>query len=458
MKQKSCIFKKSFSVLVICSFLTLSIIPSGADARDKSGGLELLEKIQSVFVDIAEQVKPTVVNISPKEAAASSQRRGPNAPSGTGSGVIIDKEGYIITNNHVVGEAMQVEIRLSNRDKFIGTVVGKDPDTDLALIKIDTEEKLSYAPIGDSDKIKVGQWAMAVGNPFGLDRTVTIGVISGVGREGVNLARYENFIQTDASINPGNSGGPLFNLKGEVIGINTAIINFAQGIGFAIPSNMAQKITMQLKERGKVVRGWLGIGIQPLTDELASNFGVDEGEGVLVNEVFEGDPAANAGVQPGDIIVGINKQTINTPSSLSRTIAGITPGEKIEIEVIRDQKKKVFKATLIERKDQATLASIPPKQERDLGINVQDLTEDLAEKFKLKEDKGVLITKVTPESPADKEGLKEGDLIREVNREDIENTEDFYRVLDSAKRGENILLRILREDRAFFQVIKPEKE
>ncbi len=207
-----------------------------------------------------------------------------------------------------------------------------------------------------------------------------------------------------------------------------------------------------------MVRGWLGIGIQPLTDELASNFGVDEGEGVLVNEVFEGDPAANAGVQPGDIIVGINKQTINTPSSLSRTIAGITPGEKIEIEVIRDQKKKVFKATLIERKDQATLASIPPKQERDLGINVQDLTEDLAEKFKLKEDKGVLITKVTPESPADKEGLKEGDLIREVNREDIENTEDFYRVLDSAKRGENILLRILREDRAFFQVIKPEKE
>ncbi|HEX9757317.1 MAG TPA: trypsin-like peptidase domain-containing protein [Nitrospiria bacterium] len=460
MNQLKEIKLKTFFLLGICSLMVLLVNSNEAFGKKKTEGLELLEKIQSVFVDIAERVKPTVVNISPKEGGSSSQnRKTPNAPpSGSGSGVIIDQEGYIITNNHVVGEAMEVEVRLSNRSKFVGTVVGKDPDTDLALIKIQANEPLAYAPVGNSDQIKVGQWAMAVGNPFGLDRTVTIGVISGIGREGVNLARYENFIQTDASINPGNSGGPLFNLKGEVIGINTAIINFAQGIGFAIPSNMAKKISTQLKESGKVIRGWLGIGIQPLTEELASNFGVEESEGVLVNEVFDGDPAFQAGVKPGDIIIGINGKVVNTPSSLSRMIAGIAPGEKIEIEVIRDQKKEVLKATLIERKDQATLAAIPPKPEKDIGINVQDLTKDLAEKFKLKESKGALITQIEPDSPADKGGLKEGDLVREVNRTMIENSDDFYRAMDSTKKGENVLLRILREDRAFFQIIKTKEE
>jgi len=447
-------------IFLLSLFLMMFSTPDSSFAKKKSTGYELLEKIQNVFVDIADQVTPTVVNISPKNGPSSSrQGRSPNSPpSHTGSGVIIDPEGYIITNNHVVGEATQVEVRLSNKDKFTGSVVGKDPDTDLALIKIDSKKKFPSAPWGDSDEIKVGQWAMAVGNPFGLDRTVTIGVISGVGREGVNLARYENFIQTDASINPGNSGGPLFNFKGEVIGINTAIINFAQGIGFAIPSNMAKRITTQLKEKGKVVRGWLGIGIQPLTEELASNFGVSEDEGVLVNEVFEGDPASKAGVKPGDIIIAINGQPVDSPSKLSRLIARISPGDKIKVEVIRDGKKKVLKASLAERKDQATLASIPPQQEKEWGFNVQDLSDELVEKFELKEKSGVLITQVQPDSPADKGGLKEGDLIKEVNRKAVEKTEDFFSILKDSKKGENILLRVLRDKRAFFQILTPDEE
>src|SRR5678815_4003130 len=222
------------------------------------------------------------------------------------SGVIIDGEGHIITNNHVVGDANEVEVRLSDKTKLMAQVIGKDPDTDLALIKISTDRPLPYAQFGDSGIVRVGQWVLAVGNPFGLDRTVTLGVVSGIGRENMNLSKYENFIQTDASINPGNSGGPLFNIRGEVIGINTAIINFAQGIGFAIPSNMAKQVMQQLLTQGRVTRGWLGVGIQPLTVELARKFGVNEGDGVLVNEVFEKDPAAAAGIKPGDILTRID--------------------------------------------------------------------------------------------------------------------------------------------------------
>jgi serine protease Do len=458
MNQKQ--FRLPGTLMGLGLWLALAIVysPVPAHAKENSDGLKLLEQLQSVFVDIAERVKPSVVNISPLDERPSSSRNRntPNTPpSGTGSGVIIEKSGYIITNNHVVGEADQVEVRLSNQVKFTGRVIGKDPDTDLALLKIESNQELPTVPLGDSDQIKVGQWVIAVGNPFGLDRTVTIGVISAIGREGVNLARYEDFIQTDASINPGNSGGPLFNLKGEVIGINTAIINFAQGIGFAIPSNMAKAVTAQLKNSGKVVRGWLGIGIQPLTEELASKFGVKDGEGVLINEIFEGDPASKAGIQPGDIIIKIDRRAVNTPSSLSRMIAEIAPGKEIEIEVVRDQKKKNLMATLVERKDQATLASIPPPPENNLGVNVQDLTKELAEKLKIKEATGALITKVEPDSPAAKGGLREGDLIKEVNRENITNSEDFNRVVAKIKKEEDLLFRILRENRAFFLVLKP---
>jgi serine protease Do len=447
-------------------FLSTGQLPARAAKDEAPGGVRLLEEFQNTFITLAEKVKPTVVNISPTTAAVHPSRRQqeetpkerPEAPPGSGSGVIVDKKGFIVTNNHVVGDAEEVEVRLSDKTKFVGKVIGKDPDTDLAVVKIEADHDLPAVLLGDSSRVKVGQWVIAVGNPFGLDRTVTVGVVSALGRENVNLSRYEDFIQTDASINPGNSGGPLFNIHGEVIGINTAIINFAQGIGFAIPSGMVQNVMTQLISKGKVIRGWLGVGIQPLTEELAAKFGVKEGEGVLVNEVFEGDPAHKAGIQPGDIITKVNGTTVDTPNILARLIAGLTPGKKTEVEVVRDGKQKKIMIELTERKDEAVTAAIPREPEMLLGLTVQDLTPELAERFKLKDDKGVLITKVEPGSSAESEGLKEGDLLKEINRQKVNNNDEFQKLAGAVKKDETVLLRIVRENRPFFVVLKPKEK
>ena len=455
--------KKNFSTVLICLlFVCFLLLPGGVNAIAGQVGSDFLDDLQGVFVDIAEKVKPAVVNISPvtepHPSSKNPEGKPPDAPSGSGSGVIVDKKGYIITNNHVVGDAEEVEVRLSDKSKFTGKVVGKDPDTDLALVKVESKHDLPFVPMGDSSKVKVGQWAIAVGNPFGLDRTVTVGVVSALGREGVNLTKYEDFIQTDASINPGNSGGPLLNIRGEVIGINTAIISFAQGIGFAIPSNMTQDVITQLKSSGKVVRGWLGIGIQPLTEELSTKFGAKESEGVLVNEVFDGDPAAKAGVQPGDIITKVAGQEVTTPGTLARVIAGVTPGKKIDIDVIRENKHKVLTAVLSVRREEATPASIPTPKEGKLGLNLQELSKELAEKFNVKEGSGLLITKVDPDSPAAIGGLKEGDLISEINREKVATLQDFSSILDKSKKDSDLLFRIIRENRGLFLVVKPKEK
>ena len=418
----------------------------------------MLEEIQTVITDLAEQAKPSVVNLFPISGAGRPRESGADrtpSASGSGSGLIVDNEGHIVTNNHVIGDALEVEVRLSDKTKLIAQVVGKDPDTDLALLKVTVDRALPFAHFGDSSTVRVGQWVLAVGNPFGLDRTVTLGVVSGIGRENINLSRYENFIQTDASINPGNSGGPLFNLRGEVIGINTAIINFAQGIGFAIPSNMTKQVIQQLIARGKVVRGWLGVGIQPLTPELAKKFGVTEGEGVLVNEVFEKDPAAEAGIKPGDIILTIDGSVVDSPNKLSRLIGALPPGAAPNIEVVRDFTRLVLTVPLSERRDTAVVASLPQSRtEVKLGLDLQDLSAGLAEKFKLRETRGVLITKVDPGSLAHAEGLREGDLIKEVNRADVATVGEFTSAIAKVRRGDTVLLRVLRENRAFYVVLK----
>ncbi len=458
---------------IICLSVFLFFIThltSLADAKEGQKGVQLLETLQNTLVALAEEVQPTVVNIfpatgkphptsRPNESPRESPRgKAPETPPGSGSGVIIDKKGFILTNNHVVGNADEVEVRLSDKTKFRGKVVGKDVDTDLALVKIEAPNDLPYATLGDSSKIKVGQWVIAVGNPFGLDRTVTLGVISGLGRENVNLSRYEDFIQTDASINPGNSGGPLFNIHGEVVGINTAIINFAQGIGFAIPSNMAQTVTTQLMAKGKVIRGWLGVGIQTLTPDLAEKFGVKENTGVLVNEVFEGDPADKAGMMPGDIILKVNGRSVDTPNTLARIIAGFSPGETPRIEVLREGKEKTLTIELVEKRDEATPVSLPKRPEFFWGLNIQDITPEMAERYKVKEEKGILITHVESGSPAESEGLKEGDLIKEVNREKVNNGEDFKKLIEKANKTEGLLLRVSRENRAFFVLLKPKAD
>jgi Do/DeqQ family serine protease len=449
---------------LLVTLLTLSPMVRAAGtestgpATRSSSGLQMLEEIQTVITELAESAKPSVVNLfplsGPGRARELPQERIPNSP-GSGSGVIIDADGHIVTNNHVIGDATEIEVRLSDKSTLIGQVIGKDPDTDLAVIKVTPEHPLTYAKFGDSSSVRVGQWVLAVGNPFGLDRTVTLGVVSGIGRENVNLSRYENFIQTDASINPGNSGGPLFNLRGEVIGINTAIINFAQGIGFAIPSNMAKQVIQQLVVKGRVVRGWLGVGIQPLTPELARKFGVREGEGVLVNEVFEKDPAASAGIKPGDIITKIDGNLVDSPNRLSRIVAGLPPGATAKVEVVRDQSHLILDVGLTERRDSAVVASFPQaRTEVKLGLDLQDLTAGLADKFKLRESKGVLVTKVEPGSLAQSEGLREGDLIKEVNRAEVGTVAEFSTAIAKVRHGETVLLRVLRENRAFYVVLK----
>ena len=450
-------------VVLLLGFLTVTPF-SGVTFADELTGIRLLEEIQNVFINLADRVKPAVVNISPvsvsTKSSESPRERGQNNP-GTGSGVIVDKDGIVVTNNHVVGDAKEVEVRLSDKSKYVGQVIGRDPDTDLAVVKITADRALPTVPFGDSSKVRVGQWVMAVGNPFSLDRTVTVGVVSGLERDAVRLSRYEAFIQTDASINPGNSGGPLFNIKGEVIGINTAIINYAQGIGFAIPSNMAQQVVSQLRSKGKVVRGWLGIGIQEVTAELATKFGIKESDGVLVNDVFENEPAARAGLKPGDIIAKVEGRRVETPSALSRSVAGLAPGTKVELEIIRNGERRPLTVDLGERKEETIVASIPsppPQPEVRLGLNVQDLTPDLAEKFKIKDQRGVLISKIDPGSVAQEQGLREGDLIKEVNRQLVTSAEEFKTAVAQTKTGDSVLLRVVRENRAFYSVLSPREK
>jgi Do/DeqQ family serine protease len=321
------------------------------------------------FVQVAEQVTPSVVNISTVTTGKGGKPGELFRPFGNdpffrdffdrffegmprrrqqnslGSGVVIDKGGLILTNNHVIKDADEITVRFSNKQETKGTVVGTDGKTDLAVIRVNTKEELPVARLGNSDALRVGEWAIAIGNPFGLDHTLTVGVVSATGRSEVGIAAYENFIQTDASINPGNSGGPLLNVRGEVIGINTAIVSSGQGIGFAIPINMARKVMEDLVKKGKVTRGWLGVGVQPLTTELAKSFGVS-GDGVLVNQVMPKSPAEAAGVKVGDLILSVDGKPIKDPRELQRIIAEVDIGKSVELNILREKEKRVLKAQI----------------------------------------------------------------------------------------------------------------
>lgn len=446
---------------IACVILTTNLSLAEAPTDQEIRGLQVLEDIQFTITSLAERVMPTVVNITPIREITSSQgfkRRG-SYTQGSGSGVIIREDGIIVTNNHVVGEdTSEAEVRLSDKSHAIARVIGRDKETDIAVLKIETDRKLPAAQFGDSRSLKVGQWVLAVGNPMGLDRTVTLGVISGIGRERLNLSKYENFIQTDAAINPGNSGGPLFNLRGEVIGINTAIIHMAQGIGFSIPADMVSGVVDQLVSQGRVVRGWLGVGIQALTKELAKQFGIKEGQGVLINEVYADDPAYAAGIKPGDIILMVEDQPVDSPNQLSRLVAQVGPGEKAKIRLLRDGKEMIYHVPMAERQEKTTLASLPlQKSEVKLGLDVQALTAALAEEFELKETVGVLVSKVERGGLAHSEGIQEGDFITEVNRQPVRSVAQFSEVLEKVKPGQTVLLRIIRKARAFFIVLKTQQ-
>jgi serine protease Do len=367
-----------------------------------------------------------------------------------GSGFIIDKEGFIVTNNHVVEGADQIKVRLANEEEYEATVVGRDPKTDLALIKIEGAKDLVPLPVGDSDAQEVGTWVVAIGSPFGLEQTVTAGIVSAKGRI-IGSGPYDDFVQTDASINPGNSGGPLINMNGEVIGINTAIVASGQGIGFAIPINMAKDIIAQLKSKGEVTRGWMGVGIQDLTPELAEYYKVKGETGVLVTQIFEGDPADKAGIKANDIITAVNGEPVTSSRELSRRIAALGVGQKAKITITRDGREKTVTVETAKRQDEQTLASKETENDDKLGLSLQSLEPEIAARLGYDEaEKGVLVTGVEGGSKADKAGVQQGDLVKEINRKPVTGMDDFRKQLNQVKKGDPIMLLLKRGQSGFI--------
>lgn len=434
------------------------------------------------FVVLAKRLKPTVVNIG-TEKKPKQQRRHQvnpfgNSPFGNdpfqdffdrffeeqrpqsrtqrslGSGFIISNDGYILTNNHVVEGADEIRVKLDNGKELKGVLKGSDAKLDLALIKVSTDEKLTVAPLGNSDAIEVGEWVMAIGNPFGLSETVTAGIVSAKGRV-IGSGPYDDFIQTDASINPGNSGGPLFNANGEVVGINSAIVAGGQGIGFAIPVNMAKAIVDQLRDNGKVTRGWIGVSIQPVTKDLADSFGLPAEKGALVSEVLPESPAEKAGVKSGDIILSFDGKDIKEMNDLPRLVAATAVGKKVDLKVVRDGKEETLALTTDKMKDGDDDAVVADTQDR-LGLTVKDLTKELAATLGLKETGGVVVTDVRIDSLATAAGIQRGDLIREVNGRKIAKVDDYEKAVTAIKKEKVVRLLIKHGDSTRYVALKVE--
>jgi len=421
------------------------------------------------FADLAEKVKPAVVNISTETTVKIPGHPfrhyfGPGEePFGDipdrefkqqslGSGFIIDKDGFIITNNHVVEGADEIKVKLADGREFEARVTGRDPKTDLALIKISSVFKnLPTLTLGDSDKMRVGDWVLAIGNPFGLEHTVTQGIISATGRV-IGSGPYDNFLQTDAPINPGNSGGPLVNLKGEVIGINSAINPAGQGIGFAIPSSMAKTIIPQIKEKGKVVRGWIGVSVQNITPEISQAFELKDTSGALVSEVVSDSPADSAGIKRGDVIVSFDRKDIHKMQDLPRIVAETAVGKSVDIKVIREKKELTLQIIIAELTEEK-LARQERQSEDMPGLSVDDITSRWRSRFGLRENTGVVVIEVLQGSAAEKSGVKPGDIIKEVNHTAVRNLSEYNSAIRNASRNKAVLFLISRAGRTFFVTI-----
>jgi serine protease Do len=364
---------------------------------------------------------------------------------GQGSGFIIDRDGYIVTNNHVVDDADTIKVILKDETEYPAKVVGQDPVTDIALIKIEAKGNLPTVTLGSSDDLKVGEWVTAIGSPFGLQYTVTAGIVSAKGRV-IGSGPYDDFIQTDASINPGNSGGPLINMKGEVVGINTMIIAGGQGIGFAIPIDMAKGIVTQLEANGEVTRGWLGVTIQDLKGDLADYYGLKGKTGVLVASVVPGDPADKAGIKPKDVIIDVNGQAVNTSHDLTSLAANLGVGDKARVTILRNGKSETLEVRVGKRP--LTMASVSgnrqKQKEGEYGFSVTDVTPELARRYNLEDTAGVMVVGVQPKSKAEAAGIRQGDLIIEINHQNVASVKDFKNLIDQKKKADGINLLVKR--------------
>jgi serine protease Do len=460
-------------IALVCALAILPALSMGREAAQRGTEFPSL-------IELVKELKPTVVNISTTKVVRSPLDdffRGRDFPDffgddffkrffgdqprefrqkSLGSGFIIDKEGYILTNHHVIEKAEEIKVKLSDTKEYNAEVIGQDPKTDLALIKIKAAGDLPVVRMGDSDKLEVGEWVVAIGNPFGLEQTVTAGIISAKGRV-IGAGPYDDFLQTDASINPGNSGGPLFNLKGEVVGINTAIVAGGQGIGFAIPVNMAKALLPQLK-KGKVVYGYLGVYIQDITPELASSFGLKEAKGVLVSDVIPDSPAKKGGVNKGDVILEYDGKQVEDRYQLTKMVGRTPVGKKVNIVVWRDKERKTIPVTIVQLAEKQTTAATPhPEETGRWGFKVQDVTPDMAAHLGLPDNEGVVITDVEPGSPADEENLQPGDVIIEMEHNQIKGLADFRRYIELYKKQKTLLVTVRQrasEYHNFFVVLK----
>ncbi|MDA1001579.1 MAG: trypsin-like peptidase domain-containing protein [bacterium] len=466
---------------MISRLLVLILLMPGLAYAAETVDRTVLKHFESVFTEIAQNVKPTVVSIQAETTGGRFERRshpggpgpGPDVPRfSSGSGVIISPDGLILTNNHVVESARRLRVRLSDNTSYLAEIVGTDLYTDLALIKIKPKRPLPTAKLGDSNKVKVGQWAIAVGDPFGIARTFTVGFVSGLGRTGVGIARYENFIQTDAAINRGNSGGPLINIDGEVIGINTAIPSPGSGLGFAIPINMAREVAANLRRQGTFPRGYLGVAIQPVASEMAELLGLSQTSGVLVGNLLPDGPAGSAGIRTGDVIVGLDGKKVLDPTHLQRLIGWTPPGQPVSVDVIRGGKKMRMKVTLAKLPDTEPRPSRPQRTEEEVspyGMNLENLTPDLASKNQLASSKGILVSGVKTGSRAYRDGIRPGMVLRQLTykgkgpgralvRVAIAALEDFEKALENIQKGENALVQVVRGtprgERTFFLVMR----
>lgn len=426
----------------------------------------------SSFASLADQLSPTVVNVKVTkiEKAAAEGYQIPEGPfgdffkrffkdmprmpdhrtQGAGSGVIISKDGYILTNNHVIDGAKQVTVTLDNKKEYKAKVMGRDPKTDLAVLKVDAKESFPSAALGDSERLKVGDWVIAIGNPFGLNHTVTAGIVSAKGRI-IGAGPYDDFIQTDASINPGNSGGPLFNMRGEVVGINTAIIPQGQGIGFAIPVNTAKPLIPQLVNKGEVTRGYLGINIQTITPDLAKAMNVEVREGALVADVISDGPADKGGIERGDIIIAYGGEDVKDSHDLPVLVAATPVDEEVTVTVLRDGKERQLSVKVGELTSGVAKienASQPTKGK--WGLQLHDLSPQIGQRFRLHADQGVVVVGVEPGSPAHEAGIQQGDVIIEVNRQPVNSVKEVKENIDKSRDEDHLLLLVQRQNGKFF--------